>query len=168
MLKYAERNCFGPFVRAPNRKFYLSEPPIADMIIWENKTKFTCLRVIFAWIITLAICLGSYLLVAFATFQKQVLLKNNKFNVGCDLFYTSQQLVNFQQTLSDANKQTYLHCYCDNNYFSLNYKDANMRSTCSQWFSDFFIYSAIPILISFGIIVYNIVVDRIFRFLSKF
>ena len=44
--------------------------PIADMIIWENKKKFTCLRVIFAWVITLAICLGSYLLVAFATFQK--------------------------------------------------------------------------------------------------
>lgn len=43
-----------------------------------------------------------------------------------------------------------------------------MRQRCSNWFRDYFVYSAIPILISLGIIIYNIIVDRIFRFLSKF
>lgn len=63
---------------------------------------------------------------------------------------------------------TYLHCYCNYNYFTLTPKDPNMRTKCSQWFTDYFVYNAIPILISLGIVVYNIIVDRIFRVLSKF
>lgn len=61
-----------------------------------------------------------------------------------------------------------MQCYCDKNYFSFSYADSNMRTTCSKWFRDFFIYSAIPILISLGIVIYNMVVDRIFRVLSRF
>ena len=43
-----------------------------------------------------------------------------------------------------------------------------MRSRCSTWFSKYFIYNAIPILISLGIVIYNLIIDRLFRFLSKF
>ena len=61
-----------------------------------------------------------------------------------------------------------MQCYCSTNFFSLTYADANMRTTCSKWFGDFFIYSAIPILISLGILIYNVIIDRIFRALSRF
>jgi hypothetical protein len=63
---------------------------VADMIIWENKNKFTCVRVIISWVITLGFFVGSYLLIAFATFKKEQLLSNNQFNVGCSLLYTSR------------------------------------------------------------------------------
>jgi hypothetical protein len=143
------------------------------MVIWENKSKYTTIRVIIAWIITILICVGSYMLVAFATFKKEESLKNNNFNVGCSMLYNSTQLETWQDSLYNSNaisssQGIYLNCYCDFNYFKLNYIDANMRSTCSTWFSQYFVYNAIPILISLGIVFYNMIIDRIFRFLTKF
>lgn len=88
--------------------------------------------------------------------------------MGCSLFYTNNQLQSWQDSLYAVKSDTYTHCYCAYNYFSLTYQDADMRTKCKKWFNDYFVYSAIPILISLGIIVYNVVVDRIFRVLSKF
>lgn len=93
---------------------------------------------------------------------------NNKFSIDCSLFYSTNQLLSWQDSLYNSNKDIYMQCYCSTNYFSLTYADANMRTTCSKWFGDFFIYSAIPILISLGIVIYNMIVDRIFRALSRF
>lgn len=66
----ARSGCFGPYIKVKDRKFYVGEPPVADMIIWENKSKFTCLRVIISWVMTLGFFVGSYLLIAFATYNK--------------------------------------------------------------------------------------------------
>lgn len=70
MFKMARTGCFGPYIKIKERKFYVSEPPVADMIIWENKNSFTCMRVIISWLITLGFFVGSYLLIAYATFKK--------------------------------------------------------------------------------------------------
>lgn len=70
MLKMAKTGCFGHFIKVKDRSFYLKEPPIADMIIWDHKTKFTFLRVLVSWIITVGFFVGSYLLIAFATYKK--------------------------------------------------------------------------------------------------
>lgn len=59
------------------------------MIIWENKYKWTCLRVLFIWLITLLICFGSYLLVGLAEYRKLELEKQHNFNVDCDLLFTN-------------------------------------------------------------------------------
>lgn len=91
---------------------------------------------------------------------------NNKFSIDCSLFYSTNQLLSWQDSLYNSNKDIYMQCYCSTNYFSLTYADAEMRTTCSKWFGDFFIYSAIPILISLGIVIYNMIVDRIFRSFS--
>lgn len=61
-----------------------------------------------------------------------------------------------------------MHCYCDYNYFSLTSIDADVRSRCSSWINDYVIYEGIPILISLGIVIYDLIVDRIFKMLSKF
>lgn len=87
MISNAKHGCFVKSIKTKNRKHSVSEPPIADMVIWENQTKYTCLRVIFVWVITLGICLGSYLLIAFATFKKEESLASNKFDVNCGMFY---------------------------------------------------------------------------------
>ena len=35
MFKLAMRGCFGPYFKINNNnKFYVSEPPVADMILW--------------------------------------------------------------------------------------------------------------------------------------
>jgi hypothetical protein len=34
MIKIAQRGCMGHYIKANGRKYYLSEPPVADMIIW--------------------------------------------------------------------------------------------------------------------------------------
>lgn len=69
MFKNAKNPCMGTYLKINNKKYYISEPPIADMVIWENKHKFTIFRAIFAYIITIGICFGSYLLVGFAKFK---------------------------------------------------------------------------------------------------
>ena len=61
---------FSKYLIVDEKRHKICEPPVADMILWENKYKWTWLRVIFVWIITLAICFCSYLLVGLAQFQE--------------------------------------------------------------------------------------------------
>ena len=58
------------------------------MILWENKDKWTCLRVLFIWIITLGIIFSSYLLVGVAQAEKDKIGSNNSFGVDCEILFT--------------------------------------------------------------------------------
>jgi hypothetical protein len=84
------------------------------------------------------------------------------------MLYDSTQLTTYTQSLYDSNAQQYLQCYCSYNYFSWATQNSDLRSTCSGWITNFITYQSIPILISLGIVIYNLIVSRIFRVLSKF
>ena len=85
------------------------------MILWENKYKWTCFRVILVWIITLGICFCSYLLVGIAQFEQTKLKSNNSFDVDCNVAFGDDSLINYDG--SQVNVEGYIHCYCFHNYF---------------------------------------------------
>jgi hypothetical protein len=39
---------------------------------------------------------------------------------------------------------------------------------CDGWLSDYMLYLGIPILISFGIVLYNLLISRFFKVMTKF
>lgn len=91
-------------------------------------------------------------------------MQSNSFNIDCSIRFTSDQLNAYNQSLSS---NEYLHCYCMSNYFDWD-AEASVRSTCSQWIVDYVVYQAIPLFISLGIVIYNLIVSRLFRVLSTF
>lgn len=44
------------------------------MLQWHNKGKYTCLRLLISWLITLIIVGGSYILFGFIQYQQNVIL----------------------------------------------------------------------------------------------
>jgi hypothetical protein len=60
----------------------------------------------------------------------------------------------------------YETCYCkDKSLFDV----INSQSdTCSTWQKKYILYKAIPLLISLGIVIFNVIVGQIFRLLRKF
>lgn len=70
MIHRSQKRCFKDYIDIRDKTYYLEHPPVADMILWENKSKWTCLRVLFSVIVTFAIYGGSYLLVGYAQMQK--------------------------------------------------------------------------------------------------
>lgn len=63
--------CFSKYYKFNNKEYFLSEPPAPDLIIWKNKGKFTFIRLIISWIITLAICFCSYMLFGYIQLKEK-------------------------------------------------------------------------------------------------
>lgn len=74
IIKSAKKGFFSDKIALGDKTYTIEEPVGADMLIWKNTHKNTCLRVIIVWVITLAICFGSYLLVGLAIFGRDSLL----------------------------------------------------------------------------------------------
>lgn len=86
-------------------------------------------------------------------------LSNYNFSINCDVLYTSAQLATYNPPAGDNN---YLSCFCKTNLFNFSY------SQCNDWRTTYFTYLAIPIIISFFLVVYNVIVSAFFKALSKF
>lgn len=129
------------------------------MIIWKNKGKWTFIRLVISWIMTLAICFGSYMLFGYIQYKQNQFLSNYNFSINCDVLYTSSQMTTYSPIAGDSN---YLSCFCKTNLWNFSYDQ------CSDWRSTYFTYLAIPIIISLFLVIYNVVVSTFFRMLSKF
>ena len=60
-----------------------------------------------------------------------------------------------------------MNCYCDYNYLDIA-SDDEIRDRCHDWVVAYGTYLAIPILISLGIVLYNLIISRFFKFMTKF
>ena len=67
---YANNECCSTTIVVNNRRHRLKEPPFPDLIIWKNKDKNTKIRVLISWFITIAIIVGSYLLIGLIEYHK--------------------------------------------------------------------------------------------------
>jgi hypothetical protein len=101
--------CFSRYYQFGDKEYVLSEPPSPDLIIWKNKGRWTFLRVIISWILTLAICMGSYMLFGFIQYEQTSYLSTYNFNINCNVLYNSSQLASYLPIAGDSN---YLTCYC--------------------------------------------------------
>lgn len=152
--------CFKKYYEFNNKQYVLSEPPPPDLIIWKNKGKFTFIRLIISWIITLAICGGSYVLFGYIQHQQNQYLSTYNFNIDCNLLYAQSVLTTFSTSLNQTDKN-YLTCFCMNNLFSFDY------SQCTDFRKTYVTYLAIPVIISFLLVIYNVFVSSFFKILSR-
>lgn len=137
------------------------------MLQWHHKTKWTFVRVIFSWIISLAIVVASYVLFGWIQWEQKRLLSQYNFQIDCGLFYKSTlDYVTFSTALYNAAPTQYTHCYCSNYYFSLNIT-TEASNHCQAWWRNYLLYLIIPVIISVGLVIYNLIVSIIFKKLTQ-
>jgi uncharacterized membrane protein len=149
--------CFKKYYEFGGKEYVLSEPPPPDLIIWKNKGRLTFLRLLASWVITLAICAGSYVLFGYIQYQQNNYLSAYNFNIDCAVLYSAAQLATYTPIPGDSN---YLTCYCKNNLFSFD------NAVCSDFQKTYIAYLAIPVIISVLLVVYNVLVSSFFKLLS--
>ena len=74
IMNSRKKGIFKDTISVGSKKYTISEPPLPEVIQWKNYHKYTGLRVLFVWIITLIICFGSYILVGLAIYGRDQLL----------------------------------------------------------------------------------------------
>ena len=166
--KLRTKFCCDRYIVTPRGKSYsFEEAPNPDMLQWPNKTKWTFCRVIISWLFTLVIVAGSYVLFGFIQWQQTRLLSAYNFKIDCGLFYpVKSDITTFSSTLYSLNNVQYTHCYCSTNYLSFNIND-QVSGHCSVWWRSYLLYLAIPILISLGLVMYNLFVSVIFKKITE-
>lgn len=63
------------------------------------------------WIITIAICFGSYVLFGFIQYRQTQLLSTYNYNIDCAVLFPNTSFIIFNATL--ATSSNYQTCYCD-------------------------------------------------------
>ena len=134
------------------------------MIEYENRNSWTKLRVLFSWLITLLICAGSYIFFGWLQYQQSVITSTYNYNIDCNVLFSSSQLTTIDNSLlTDKNYQT---CICRSE--SLSNLQTNSKSYCLEWQKQYVIYITVPLIISMGIVLFNIFVSKIFKTITKF
>lgn len=134
------------------------------MFILANKYSWTTVRVIISWILTIIICAASYLLFGFIQLKQNQLFTDYNYGIDCNILYTSSQL-----TIIDTarlNDNNYITCICKDK--SLTALSSDNSDYCGTWQTKYTLYHIVPLLISLGIVVYNIIVTKLFKVLSRF
>lgn len=117
------------------------------------------------WILTVAICFGCYVFFGFIQYRQSQLLSTYNYNIDCKVLYPSVNFTTYNATLA-AQSQNYLTCYCDGK--SLFDVVSSQASSCTTWQKQFILYKTIPLIISEGIVMINIIVSFVFVYLTKF
>lgn len=164
IYQHQENGCFSKYFEFGNREYKLSQAPAPDTIKWENKGKRTYIRVTISWLLSLFICFASYLLFGFIQYQQNSLINSYSFNINCGILYNSTSLVSFDETLNQQSSN-YMTCFCEANLFNFNNPSYYV---CSNWRVQYAIYLAIPIIISVLLVIYNVLVSSIFRWLTVY
>ena len=134
------------------------------MIQWKNRRSWTKVRVIISWLITFSLCMCSYMLFGYIQYKQSQLFSTYNYGIDCNVLFTSSQLSTFTNSLSnDFNYQT---CICKNQ--SLLSSANQNNSYCTNWQKQYVFYLAVPLIISLGIVVYNVFISYIFKLLTKF
>ena len=141
----------------------MESAPIPDMILWENRFSWTKIRVFISWILTIVICVGSYLLFGYIQYKQTELNSTYNYNIDCNVLYTSNQLAVVATAL--LVETNYVTCICKSQ--SLLDSFSQNSEYCSTWQRQYILYLTVPLLISLGIVVYNVIVSYIFQFMSK-
>lgn len=159
-----ESCCSNNEIRVGNNIYNIQAAPIPDMILWENKYSWTKLRVFISWIITIVICVGSYLLFGFIQYKQRQLFTDYNYGIDCDVLFTSTQLQVVDSSL--LSQPNYVTCICKNEGL-LSFSSQN-SSYCSTWSTQYKLYLIVPLLISLGIVIYNVIVSYIFKWMGYF
>jgi hypothetical protein len=134
------------------------------MVLWQNKYKWTKLRVFISWLFTIAICVGSYLLFGYIQYKQSQLFTEYNYGIDCSVLYTSTQLNSVDTSL--LSQPNYITCICKSD--SLISLSSSNSAYCSTWTTKYRLYLIVPLLISLGIVLYNVMVSQLFRLMGYF
>ena len=134
------------------------------MIMWENRTCWTKLRMTISWLITLIICLGSFILFGYLQYLQNQLFETYNYGIDCNVLFTSAQLTTIDSSLNG--NADYTTCICKSE--SLVSLVSGESSYCAQWQKEYITYLAVPLCISLGIVVYNVCISFFYRIITRF
>ena len=145
----------------------MSEPPVPDMINWENRYKNTFIRSFISWLLVIVLCLACYLLFGYLQYRQTELNSNYSYKIDCKVLFPSvTSFAAYDPVLFASGGNNYLTCYCQGQ--SLTNIIGSQESYCSTWQKEYITYQAIPLLLSLIIVIVNVIVGQIFRILSIF
>jgi hypothetical protein len=157
-------NCCSEKLIIDGVEYKFKEPAVPDMIKWENRSRWTRTRMALSWAITLLVCLMSYMFFGYLQFKQNELFQNYNYGVDCNVLFTSAQLAQLDPTLS-ANAD-YTTCICKSQ--SLLTLASSSSSYCSTWQKEYITYMAVPLCISLGIVLLNVLISSFYRTLTRF
>lgn len=110
----------------------MNEPPVPDMINWENRYKRTFIRSLISWLLVIVLCLACYLLFGYLQYRQSELNSNYNYKIDCKvLFPTVTSFATYDPVLFASGGNNYLTCYCQGQ--SLTSIISSQESYCSTW-----------------------------------
>ena len=83
------------------------------MIQWQNRKKFTKIRMFISWTLTIGICFGSYLLIGYIQYEQLKAFSTYNYGIDCNVLFNSTQLQIIDNQLLNSNNN-YVTCVCKN------------------------------------------------------
>ncbi|KAL4505499.1 hypothetical protein ABPG72_002561 [Tetrahymena utriculariae] len=152
--------------------------PNPDSILWENNdSSALLLRKVVSIIVTLAVVIGSYILIVWIRNRKQDLMQQYP-TVDCSnpIFDNIESDQGKQLVLQEDNqpagtvKVGYIYCYCKtqiNEIFSGSLSQP-YKSICNSWFTSYTLSQFLPYASVLCIVVINVIIQFLFQSLSQF
>jgi len=120
-----------------------------------------------SWVFTVAVVAASYILFGYIQWEQSRILSAYNFKIDCAIVYNSAVDWNlYSDALYAQNNAQYNHCFCTKNYFTLNISQL-VVDQCSTWWKSYLLYLAIPVFISLGLVMYNLIVSIIFKKITQ-
>lgn len=110
----------------------------------------------------LVVCIGSYLLFGFIQYKQSQLNSDYNYSIDCTVLFPNENLTIYNVALSTSNE--YVTCYCKDQ--SLLNVASSQQNYCQTWQKQYILYKTIPLLISLGIVIVNVLVGQIFKGLT--
>ncbi|EAR88902.2 transmembrane protein, putative (macronuclear) [Tetrahymena thermophila SB210] len=156
----------------------VKDAPNPDSILWENNdSSALLLRKLISVIVTIAVVVGSYILIVWIRNRKQDIMQQYP-SVDCSnpIFNNIQSdqgknLVVLEDNQSSGTvKVGYIYCYCKtqiNEIFSGSL-DQPYKSICNSWLTSYTLSQFLPYAAVLCIVVINVIIQFLFQALSQF
>lgn len=104
------------------------------------------------------------MLFGYLQYRQNQLFNSYNYGIDCNVLFTSSQLSTIDTTLSG--NADYTTCICKSqSLLSLATSDS---SYCTQWQQEYIVYMAVPLCISLGIVLYNVCISYLYRYITCF
>ena len=112
------------------------------------------MRVCISWMLTVVVCFGSYLLFGYIQYRQQKAFSTFNYGIDCTILFNTTQLTLIDNSLLTNNN--YITCICKSQ--QLNDLVTSKNEYCTEWNRERVLNIFVPLLISLGIVLYNVII----------
>lgn len=102
------------------------------------------------------------MLFGFIQYKRSSLNSDYNYSIDCKVLFPNENFNVYNALLATSNE--YVTCYCKDQ--SLLSVTSSQEGYCRTWQRQYILYKAIPLLISLGIVVVNVLLGQIFKGLT--